>query len=98
MVKISWTFQAKGDLINIADFIALDSKKYAKIQINRIRERVSILQTHPKSGRIVPEIESPNIRELILGNYRIIYLLKNTNNIQIITIHHSARKLKLALQ
>jgi len=32
MVKINWTPQSSYDIDNIAEFIAKDSEKYAKIQ------------------------------------------------------------------
>lgn len=35
MVRINWTFQAKDDLKAIADYIAKDSKRYAKLQVTR---------------------------------------------------------------
>jgi plasmid stabilization system protein ParE len=43
---------------------------------------------------MVPEFDSPNIRELINGHYRIIYRLIDEKHIDIITVHHSARLLK----
>jgi plasmid stabilization system protein ParE len=93
MVRIKWTIQAKDDLQGIAEYIALDSVKYAKLQIARIKIRTQILKTHIRTGRITPEINNPNIRELVEGNYRIIYKIKSEKNISIITIHHSARDL-----
>ena len=95
MVKINWTPQSKNDLISIAEFIAQDSRKYAKIQVKRIRERVKQLAKFPSSGRIVPELENPRIREIIVGNYRIIYLLATDKRIDVLTIYHSARILNL---
>jgi toxin ParE1/3/4 len=62
MVCLNWTLQAEMDLKNIYDFIALDSKKYAQIQIYRIREKVKLLKYQPKLGRIVPEFANNNIR------------------------------------
>lgn len=93
MVKINWTPQSRNDLISIAEFIAQDSRKYAKIQVRRIRERVRQLVHFPKSGRIVPELENPRIREVIMGNYRIIYLIATDERIDILTIHHAAKLL-----
>ncbi len=94
MVEIRWTPQAIEDINNIAEYIAKDSIKYAKIQTERFFEATEILSTKPSVGRIVPEIKKPNIRELILGNYRIIYKIINANRIDILTIHHSARRIK----
>jgi len=93
MVRINWTLQAKDDLKNIADYISKDSVKYAKLQVLRIRYRTNILKSQTRIGRIVPEIENSNIRELIEGNYRIIYKILSENRIDILTVHHSAREL-----
>lgn len=93
MVTIKWTEQSIQDIENIASFIASDSERYAKIQTNRFFEIVSILVNHPKSGQIVPEVGDDNVRQLLQGNYRIIYKIINHNLIHILTIHHSRRLL-----
>ncbi|MBP6185308.1 MAG: type II toxin-antitoxin system RelE/ParE family toxin [Saprospiraceae bacterium] len=93
MARLNWSDQAIFDLVNIAEFIAKDSDKYAKITITRIRIAARQLKTYPSCGRIVPEISSENIRELILGNYRIIYCIVSPNQIDILTVHHSAKRL-----
>ena len=90
MVRINWTFQAKDDLKNIAEYISKDSKRYAKFQVTRLKTRTRILKTQTRSGKIVPEINRENIRELIEGNYRIIYKIVQENQIDILTIHHSS--------
>src|SRR5690554_8211061 len=90
MVRINWTFQAKSDLKNIAEFISKDSKLYAKRQVLKIRKRSEILKSHKYSGRKVPEIQNEDIREIFEGNYRIIYKIENKNRIDILTIHHTA--------
>ena len=58
MVQINWTFQAKDDLKNITEYISKDSKKYARLQILRLRKRTKILTSQIYSGKIVPEIET----------------------------------------
>ena len=93
MVEIRWTNQALDDIDNIAEYIAKDSLKYAKIQTLRFFEATEILITKPKIGRIVPEIKKSTIRELILGNYRIIYKFLNIKRVDILAVHHSARKI-----
>jgi addiction module RelE/StbE family toxin len=95
MVKINWTPQSKNDLIAIVEYIAQNFTKYARIQIQRIRERVRQLTNLPNSGRIVPELNDPRIREVILGNYRIIYIVATDERIDILTVHHSAKLLDL---
>jgi len=93
MVRINWTFQAKDDLKGIADYISKDSKRYAILQVGRLKNRTQILKTLIRSGKIVPEINRGNIRELNEGSYRIVYKIVANNQIDILTIHHSARDL-----
>lgn len=94
MVTLNWTPQAKNDLISIAEYIARHSQKYARIQVQRIRQRARQLVEFPDSGRIVPELDNPRIREVIMGNYRIVYYRVNDERIDILTVHHSARILR----
>jgi addiction module RelE/StbE family toxin len=94
MVRINWTFQAREDLKNIADYISIYSVRYAKLQVVIIRTRTNVLKQHIESGKIVSEINDKCIREVIEGNYRIIYKIVSENQIDILTVHHSARDLK----
>ena len=94
MVRINWTFQAKNDLKAIAEYISKDSKRYSRLQVARLKNRTRILKTQIRSGKIVLEINNENIRELTEGSYRIIYKIVKDNQIDILTIHHSARDLK----
>ncbi len=91
---VKWTSNAIKDIDNIAEFISKDSVKYAQIQVQLFFEKVTVLKTHPFIGRIVPEYNSDELRELIQGNYRIIYLIISDNRIDIISVHHSKRLLK----
>ena len=93
MVQISWTLQAKDDLKAIAEYIKLDSVRYAKLQIIKIKSRTQILKSYPRAGRVVPEIENNQIRELTDHNYRIIYKVLSETRIDILTVHHSSRDL-----
>jgi addiction module RelE/StbE family toxin len=95
MARVVWTFQSANDLENIFHYISKDSFKYARIQIERIRDCVKNIKIYPKSGRIVPEVRNEQLREVISGNYRIIYRLGVDDLIEIITIHHSAKQLNL---
>lgn len=90
MEKIKWTKKSISDLQGIYRFISLDSEKYANRFVDQIISRVDQLRDFPLSGRIVPEMNNPNIRELIYGNYRIFYKT-NLTNVTIIRIHHSSR-------
>lgn len=94
MVKIVWTEISISDLKEIFDYISEDSDRYAIITTNKIYQRVQILIENIALGRIVPEINDKFIRELIEGNYRIIYRIISDFQIDILRVYHSARLLK----
>ncbi|MBC8004917.1 MAG: type II toxin-antitoxin system RelE/ParE family toxin [Verrucomicrobia bacterium] len=93
MVKIIWTSLAVSDLKIVHDYISAESKVYADRMVEKIIARVSILNNFPESGRVVPEFGQKSIRELLEGNYRIVYRI-HPNHIGIARIHHTARLLR----
>ena len=82
------------DLQYIYDYVAKDSPKFADRLMDKIIERVDVLEHHPKIGRKVPEFDNEQIRELIEGNYRIIYRIESDDQLGIARVHHAARMLK----
>jgi len=60
----------------------------------RIRKSISNLSKFPKLGRVVPEYGDDTIREIVKGNYRIVYKIDDSKNtIVVLTIHHAKRPL-----
>jgi addiction module RelE/StbE family toxin len=90
MTEIRWTFQAVEDLEAIRDYVARDSEHYARLLVERLYHSVDRLIAFPESGRIVPEFQRPDLREVILGSYRVVYQLKG-GIAEVVTIFHSAR-------
>jgi len=95
MVKIVWTDQAIQDLSDIGEYIANDSERYAQELVQSLFESVHLLKSHSKAGRIVPEYRLTYLRELIRGSYRVVYKIVDKSRIDILTVHHSARLLKI---
>lgn len=93
MEKIRWTKKSVADLKNIFDYISLDSEFYATRFVNQLIQQVEQLKKFPISGRVVPELMNPNIRELITGNYRIFYR-QSKHHVTILRIHHSSRNIQ----
>ncbi len=93
MVRIIWTDLAIRELKDIYDFISQDSKLYAKRQVTKIRNKTDVLKSSKYIGKVVEEIGIPIVREIVEGNYRIIYQIRSESEIAILTIHHSARDL-----
>lgn len=94
MARIVWSRVARDDLKAIVSYIRGDSPAYAKSFALRLRHRVTQLETFPDSGRQVPEDSTHTYRELIFGDYRIVYR-HDESAVIIVTIIHGARILPL---
>ena len=95
-MTIVWTRRAVADVQAITQFIARDSPHAAQLVAERIVAAVERLAAFPQSGRIVPEIADPVMREVIHGSYRIVYRLIR-EEVHILTVHHAARLLHLEI-
>ena len=74
--EVRWSEISEKDLISIIEFIARDSPSLAYEKFKEIKEKASILHTHPDRGRIVPEFQEQGVmqyRELIISPWRVIY-------------------------
>ena len=91
MVEISWSEKSRKDLKEIEEYISKDSARYAENQIKRIIDRTEVLFYSLYSGRMIPELQKKDYRELIEGNYRIMYRVKSTTKAEIITVFHGRR-------
>lgn len=90
---VIWSQQAVADLRSVHDFIARDSRYYAKKVVQDIRQLVDELNDLPKMGRMVPELNEDVVRELLLYSYRIIYETKD-KEIFVLAVVHQRKNLK----
>lgn len=70
-MKITWAPSALEDIDLIAEYIARDSIDRAALFVEKLIRATDRLQNYPYSGRIIPEIDNENCREVIYGSYRI---------------------------
>ncbi len=92
MAKVVWTRPARKDLHEIVEYIARDSRFYAERMRVRLVRAPRLLSRFPLSGRIVPEFNDEMIREVIYGNYRIIYV-RGKQKCFIVAVIHLSRDL-----
>jgi len=88
--RVIWSPQALRDLESIRDLIAQDSPLYAGLVVQRLVASVERLGVFPESGRIVPEVRRPDVREVIRSPYRIVYRLRE-DVVEITTVFRSSR-------
>ena len=93
-MKIIWSPLAIDRASEIAEYIAQDKPSAAVNWINTVFSKVEQLKASPEIGRPVPEIRSNQFRELIYGNYRIIYRIEK-KRISILTIRHGKQILPI---
>jgi toxin ParE1/3/4 len=86
-MKIIWSPQAQHKLTDIADYIAKDKPGAALNWVETVLDQVENLSSFPNSGRVVPELDNEQYKELIIGNYRVIYKITE-KQIQILTIRN----------
>jgi addiction module RelE/StbE family toxin len=92
MAQVRWTPQAADDLEAICLFIARDATQLAAIFAERVLRATDRRASYPRMGRVVPALAIENIRELIVGSYRVIYQVRK-DKVHLLTLHHGARPL-----
>lgn len=87
---VIWSEPAWHNLEQIADYIAQDSLHYAATFVREVRDAARSLGTLAERGRVVPELNDPAVRELLVGRYRLIYRV-TISTVQIVAFVHGAR-------
>ena len=90
-MRIFWTDAALNQLEAIRDYLAQTSPKYSQRITERLVNRSEQIAAFPRSGRMVPEYEIDEVRQVIEESYRIIYLIKE-DQIEVLAIIHTSRK------
>ena len=93
-MRVHWTNTALGHLLAIYEYIAQNSSVYAQRMVDRLTRRSEQIAAFPLSGRMVPEFEAEDIREMIEKPYRIIYRIK-PDQIDVLAVIHGAQLLPL---
>lgn len=89
-MKIRWTRRAAFDLAAIATFIATENPVAARRLANSLRAAVKKLARFPRMGRVVPEFADETIREIIVGNDRVVYRI-GSKTIDVFTVFEGHR-------
>jgi toxin ParE1/3/4 len=89
-MRVSWTPRALRDLREIGAYIRRDNSEAARRWIDRLLERGERTADAPRAGRIVPEVQREDIREVFLKSYRIVSQLRR-DEIAILTVFEGHR-------
>lgn len=92
---VVWTKPALDSLLDIVRFIMRDNPHAAQRFGRAVKSKTDRLASFPESGRIVSEFPTARLREIVVGNYRIIYRhLRHEKTVEILTVRHGARILE----
>lgn len=92
MARVVWSPDALDDLDTIRAYIGRNSRIYAAEFIERILVATDRLEMFPLSGRVVPEKDRDDYRELIVQNYRVLYVVEG-DDVNITAVVHGTRRL-----
>lgn len=88
---VTWTARARADLKAIHDYIAKDSTLNAKRVVREMHRKAAGLAETPHLGRVVPELDDPDIREIPAYSWRLIYQLRE-HRVFVLTVIHKRRQ------
>ena len=89
---VKWSSVAKADLREIYAFKKKILNSMLQKVANEITAKSEALESFPSMGRVVEELNDPNLREIIVYSYRLIYQISN-ESIEIVTLVHSRRNI-----
>jgi len=91
VTRLRWSPRSADDLTSIHAFVSQDSPQYADLIVRRIVSAAGSLTRFPESGRIVPEVGEPQLRELIVRPFRLVYRVK-PGLVEVVTVFRSSRQ------
>jgi plasmid stabilization system protein ParE len=90
-VRIIWSPLAESRAVEAFEYIARSRPSAAERWLDRLLDQVGSLASMPDRGRAVPELHRPDVRELVVGPYRLIYR-RDPQRVVILTIRHERRQ------
>lgn len=95
-MTLRWSARSLRDLDAIYAYIARDNPSAARHWVAHLRSEAQCLNDAPSIGRVVPELHRAAIRELLIGNYRIVYQV-GENTVDILTVFERHRRFRTNL-
>ena len=94
-MAVAWTARARQDLAEIFRYIAQDDRRAAERWVGKLIERADVAGVAPLGGRVVPEIQRDDVREVFLRTYRIVYRVAG-DDVRVLTVFEGHRRLRRA--
>lgn len=92
-MKLRWNPAAERDLYDIHSYIARDQPINADRFVARLIDRAEEATRYPAKHRKVPELDCDDVREVLEGQYRIIFHV-HAHEVEVIAVLHGSRLLR----
>lgn len=92
-MKVHWTNTARNHLSAIFNYVAQHSPQYGQQIVDRLTRKSQQMAQFPMAGRVVPEINRGQIREIVEGPYRIIYFIR-PDRIDVLAVIHGSQNFR----
>lgn len=90
-MTIYWTNEALTDVAEIREYLLNSVPEHAERIVESFFDRVQQVGDFPKMGRLYRQGELPQVREILVSNYRITYYV-GLSQLDIMTVRHQAQK------
>ena len=90
-MRVVWSPLAIERAAEAATYIARDTPIAARRWVDGLFAAAGTLSRLPERGRLVPELRRADIRELLFGDYRIVYRVE-ARRVAILTVRHLRRR------
>ena len=91
-MKLRWTERARRDLLEIGSYIGRDNPEVARRWVETLRDLARKAAAKPGMGRVVPEFQRTDVREVLLRSYRVVYRLRE-DAVEVLTVFEGHRLL-----
>jgi len=90
-MRVVWSPLAIERAAEAATYIAQDNPIAARRWVDGLFAAAATLSRLPERGRLVPELRRADVRELLLGSYRLVYRVE-ARRVAILTVRHLRRR------
>lgn len=88
--SVVWTARGRRDLRSISEYDRAASKRL----VNKLLEAAVKAGVLPNAGRMVPEVRRADVREKIVGRYRLMYWVHD-ERIEVLAVFEGHRRFPL---
>ena len=91
-MTVFWTDAAYENLLAIRDYLAQTSPTFAEQMVDRLLRRSDQIGRFPQAGRVIPEYQRADLREVVERPYRVMYRIL-ADRVDVLALLHSAQQL-----